>query len=64
MAKSIIENGGRILSGQLINRIIVENGEAKGVELKDGTTISAGKFVASSLNPQQTLIDMGALPDS
>ncbi|NQU04403.1 MAG: NAD(P)/FAD-dependent oxidoreductase [Syntrophaceae bacterium] len=58
MAKFFIENGGRILSGQLIKKIIVENGEARGVELKDGSTISAGKFVASSLNPQQTLIDM------
>lgn len=58
LGKSILENGGRILTSQIVKRIIVENGEAKGVELDDGTVIKASKFVASSLNPHQTFMDL------
>jgi phytoene dehydrogenase-like protein len=57
MGKYISENGGRIISGCVIKRIIIENGEAKGVELDDGTIIKANKFVCSSLNPHQTFYD-------
>jgi len=58
LAKNILENGGRILTGQIVNKIIVEDGEAKGVELDDGTVIKANKFVASSLNPHQTFSEL------
>ena len=57
MGKYISENGGRIISGCVIKRIIIENGEAKGVELDDGSIIKANKFVCSSLNPHQTFYD-------
>jgi phytoene dehydrogenase-like protein len=56
--KFISENGGRVVSGQIIKRIVVEDGEAKGVELDDGTIIKASKFVASSLNPHQTFLEL------
>jgi phytoene dehydrogenase-like protein len=56
--KNILENGGRVLTGEIVKRIIVEDGEAKGVELNDGTVIKANKFVASSLNPQQTFNEL------
>jgi len=39
-------------------RILVENGRAVGVETANGETIRASRFVASSLNPQQTFIDL------
>ena len=38
-------------------RIVVENGKAVGIETQDGELIRAG-FVASSLNPTQTFIDL------
>jgi len=58
MGRHICENGGMVLTAQLIKRIIVEDGEAKGVELEDGTVIRAGKFVCSSINPHQTFFDL------
>jgi phytoene dehydrogenase-like protein len=57
MGKYISENGSRIISGCVIKRIVIENGEAKGVELDDGTIIKAKKFVCSGLNPHQTFYD-------
>ena len=56
--KFISENGGRVVSGQIIKRIVVEDGEARGVELDDGTIIKASKFVCSSLNPHQTFFGL------
>jgi phytoene dehydrogenase-like protein len=58
LGKLIVENGGRILTGQIIKRIIVEDGEARGVELDDGTVIKASKFVCSSINPHQTFLEL------
>jgi phytoene dehydrogenase-like protein len=58
MGKYIAEHGGRIITGALIKRIIVENNEAKGVELEDGTIIEAEKFVCSTLNPHQTFFEL------
>ncbi|MGD0232492.1 MAG: NAD(P)/FAD-dependent oxidoreductase [Syntrophorhabdales bacterium] len=57
LGKYISENGSRVISGCVIKRIVIENGEAKGVELDDGTIIKANKFVCSSLNPHQTFYD-------
>ena len=39
-------------------RIVVENGKAAGVEIAAGEVIRARHFVASSLNPTQTFIDL------
>jgi len=58
MGKYISEHGGRVITGCLIKRIIVEDGEAKGVELEDGTVIRARRFVCSSLNPHQTFFEL------
>ena len=41
----------------MIKRIVIENNEAKGVELDDGTILKAKQFVCSSLNPHQTFYD-------
>jgi phytoene dehydrogenase-like protein len=58
LARLISENGGRVVTGQMIKRIVVENGEAKGVELADGTVIKANKFMCSSIDPHQTFFDL------
>jgi len=57
LAKYVSANGSRVVTGSIIKRIIIENNEAKGVELEDGTIIKATKFVCSSLNPHQTFYD-------
>ena len=58
LGKYISEHGGRVISGCMIDRIIVEDGEAKGVVLEDGTVIRARHFVCSSINPHQTFFDL------
>jgi phytoene dehydrogenase-like protein len=58
MGRYICENGGMVLTAQQVKRIIVEDGEAKGVEMVSGTIIKANKFVASSLNPHQTFLQL------
>ncbi|HVG96182.1 MAG TPA: NAD(P)/FAD-dependent oxidoreductase [Chloroflexota bacterium] len=58
--------GGDILLNRTPRRIVVEGGVARGVELEDGGFVAARRFVASSLNPQQTFLDLvgaGHLPD-
>jgi phytoene dehydrogenase-like protein len=58
LAKNISENGSRVITGCVIERIIIENGKAVGVELEDGTVIKANKFVCSSINPHQTFYEL------
>jgi len=55
MSKVIYDNGGMILGSQLIKRIIVENNEAKGVELENGT-VYRSNYVASTIDPYQTFL--------
>jgi len=58
LAKYISRNGSRVITGCMIDRIIVENGEAKGVVLEDGTVIKAKQFVCSAINPHQTFFEL------
>lgn len=58
MSKVIYENGGMVLTNQFIKRIVLQDGTAKGVELEDGTIIEADKFVASSIAPPQTFLEL------
>jgi phytoene dehydrogenase-like protein len=51
-------HGGEIRLGISLERILVENGRAAGVELAGGEIIRARRFVASSLNPQQTFLEL------
>jgi len=56
LLKSIFENKGQIRTSAQINRIIVENGTAKGVELEDGTQYMAEKAVVSTIDTHQTFL--------
>ncbi len=51
-------SGGEIALTTEPTRILVENGRAVGVETADGERIRARQFVASSLNPTQTFINL------
>jgi phytoene dehydrogenase-like protein len=59
------ESGGELRLMTEPRRILVEGGRAVGVETADGELIRARHFVASSLNPHQTFLDLldeGLLP--
>lgn len=58
ISKAIYANGGMVLTAQAVKQILIEDGGAAGVELEDGTVLRAEKFVASSLDPQQTFLDL------
>jgi phytoene dehydrogenase-like protein len=49
---------GHLRGSMRIKRIIVENGAAKGVELEDGTIYEAEKGVISSIDPNQTFLQL------
>lgn len=53
MIKSVLHNGGELLTVQTIKRIIVEDGVAKGIEMDDGRIYEAG-VVLSTLDTHQT----------
>jgi len=50
--------GGEIKLATEPQRIVVEGGRAVGIETADGELIRAKHLVASSLNPQQTFLDL------
>ena len=58
MSKVIYKNGGMIIGPKPVSRIVLENGRAKGVETEDGYYYEAKKFVVSTLNPQQTFLEL------
>jgi len=58
MSKFIYQSGGMVLTNQMVKRLVIEGGQAKGVELEDGRVIKANKFVCSSLNPHQTFLEL------
>jgi phytoene dehydrogenase-like protein len=55
---AVRESGGEIRLMTEPARIIVEDGRAVGVETREGEWIRARHFVASSLNPHQTFLDL------
>ncbi len=52
--KVILQNGGKVRGSMRVQRVVMENGEARGVQLEDGTIIRANKAVLSTLDPHQT----------
>ncbi len=66
LAQIVKENGGKVFDRQRVERIIVENGVAKGIVLEDGREVYAARFVASSIDPVHTflfMIDEDKLPE-
>lgn len=52
-ARILLENGGEFYTHSHVDRIIVEDGAAKGIRLRDGTEIGARHVVLSTLSPAQ-----------
>ena len=51
---SALSAGADVVEGREVTKIIVEDGLARGVELKDGRRIYARRFIATSTGPAQT----------
>jgi len=67
LMEAFIAAGGTFQPQVNIDRIIVENGRAAGIELSDGRTVHARQFVASTLDVHQTfetLVGREQLPAS
>jgi len=58
LGKILVKNGGMIWCGVPVTKILVENGEAKGVELANGDIIEAEKAIISSLDPYHTFLKL------
>jgi len=54
--KAFLENGGHVYSPRRIEKIIVKDGKATGVELEKGLIIEASKAVLSTLDTHQTFL--------
>jgi phytoene dehydrogenase-like protein len=58
LASCIRDNGGTIKLNSPVTRVIVENGTAKGIVLKNGDQIMAKKAVVSNVNVKQLFLQM------
>jgi phytoene dehydrogenase-like protein len=58
LERAVGESGGEVRVATAPKRVVVENGKAVGIETAAGEMIHARHFVASSLNPHQTFLDL------
>lgn len=58
LQRCIEASGGEIISDGEVVRILVDAGRANGVQLADGQTVIAKRFVASAINPVRTLLEL------
>jgi len=55
--KISVENGAKVFTRSEVDKVIIENGVAKGIRLKDGTEVEA-KVIVSTLSPQMLCLDL------
>lgn len=58
LVRAVESHGGVVRTNAQVTRILIENNQAVGVELADGSQLRARKLVASSLNPHLTFLDL------
>ena len=58
LARCLESLGGEIRTGAPVRRIVVEGGAARAVQLADGTEITVGSLVASSVDPRTLVVDL------
>ena len=56
--RMLVNAGADVVAAGPVDKILMENGRAVGLRTSDGREFRARKFVASSLNPNQTFLDM------
>ena len=54
----LVQGGCKFFTHAHVDNVIIENGEAKGIRLADGSQIKARKLVLSTLNPRQLAFDL------
>ncbi len=54
----LVQGGAKFFTHCDVDKVIIENGTAKGIRLIDGTEIGARKMVLSTLNPRQLCFDL------
>ena len=58
LKRSVLDQGGKVLTNSEVVRVIVDKSGARGVALKDGTEITAQKAVVSCVNVKQLFQDL------
>ncbi|MFC1925035.1 phytoene desaturase family protein, partial [Chloroflexota bacterium] len=53
LQRVLAEQGGKTYVNQEVDKVLVENGKAKGIKLVDGTEIEARKLVITNVDPRQ-----------
>ncbi len=56
--KILVRDGCKFFTHTEVEKVIIENGEAKGIRLTDGSEIKARKLVVSTLSPRQLIFDL------
>ena len=56
LASYLRSKGGIVLTDNAVSGFVVRDGIARGLQLADGSTVTAGKGVVSSLDPHQTFL--------
>jgi phytoene dehydrogenase-like protein len=56
--KIFLGNGGEVFTQHEVDRVIIENGKARGIKLTDGSEIGARKLVISTSSPQQLVFQL------
>lgn len=57
-SRVIQQNGGKIFTNSKVDKILIENGRAKGIRLADGTEVEAKMAVISGVNPMQLVLEL------
>lgn len=57
LLRSYYENGGEVMENTIVKKVIVKDGQAKGVMTESGKELTA-KAIVSTLNPHQTFLDL------
>ena len=58
LAASVYDSGGLLATHARVERVVLENGRATGVELADGRTVKARRAVVSNLTAEHTLMGL------
>jgi phytoene dehydrogenase-like protein len=58
LARYVEAHDGKVMVNSPVVKFIVEDGEAKGIELADGKRIMANKAVITSIDPKHTFLEM------
>ncbi len=56
LQRALSENGGQFFVHHEVDKVLIENGTAKGIRLADGTEIEAKKLVLIGIDPAQTVL--------